>query len=67
MATESSFQAAELAPLGRNGKPEEIAEVVSFLISKKASFVTGSNIVVDGGYSCVDYIMKKESEEFSED
>lgn len=67
MATESSFKAAELAPLGRNGKPSEIAGVVSFLISPKASFITGSNIVVDGGYSCVDYIMKKESEEFSED
>jgi hypothetical protein len=32
-------------------------------LSKEASFITGANIVIDGGYSCVDYIMKKESEE----
>lgn len=63
MATESSYEAAELAPLGRNGKPEEIADLVYFLSTKKASFITGSNIVADGGYSCVDYIMKKESSE----
>lgn len=67
MATESSLEAADLAPLGRNGKPSEIANVVSFLISPKASFITGSNIIVDGGYGCVDYIMRKESQESSAD
>ena len=39
----------ELAPLGRIAQPEEIAEVVVFLLSERASYVTGASIVVDGG------------------
>jgi NAD(P)-dependent dehydrogenase (short-subunit alcohol dehydrogenase family) len=38
-------------PLGRVGKPEEIAATVLFLLSKDASFITGQNICVDGGAS----------------
>ena len=38
-------------PLGRMGKPEEIASVVGFLCSDEATLVNGSNIVVDGGES----------------
>lgn len=38
-------------PLGRIGQPEEVASVVSFLASDAASFVTGTNIVVDGGWT----------------
>jgi NAD(P)-dependent dehydrogenase (short-subunit alcohol dehydrogenase family) len=36
-------------PLGRVGKPEEIARAVLYLASDAASFVTGAAVVVDGG------------------
>ena len=35
-------------PLGRLGTPEEVADVVAFLLSARASWITGANIVVDG-------------------
>jgi 3-oxoacyl-[acyl-carrier protein] reductase len=43
----ASFRAR--APLGRLGRPEEVAEACLFLASERASFITGANLVVDGG------------------
>lgn len=39
-------------PMGRLGKPEEIAYFVKFLVSEENTYLTGQNIVVDGGYTC---------------
>ena len=41
----------EKAVLGRGGQPQEVAEVASFLVSDRASFVTGAIIPVDGGWA----------------
>jgi NAD(P)-dependent dehydrogenase (short-subunit alcohol dehydrogenase family) len=40
---------AERSVLGRLGKPMEIADAIAFLVSEQASFITGSELVVDGG------------------
>jgi len=40
-----------LHPVGRIGKPEEVADAVIWLSSEKSSFITGQTILVDGGYT----------------
>lgn len=40
---------ARLAEKGRLGRPSEIADAVAFLVSDQASFITGSELVIDGG------------------
>lgn len=40
-------------PLGRMGTPNDIAPVVSFLLSEEAKYITGQNIIVDGGWTCI--------------
>ena len=36
-------------PMGRLGKPEEVGDLVAFLASDRASFITGTSVVLDGG------------------
>ncbi|MBC7569925.1 MAG: SDR family oxidoreductase [Spirosoma sp.] len=50
LSPEVKQQLIELHPIGRLGKAEEVAELVIWLCSEKASFVTGSYYPVDGGY-----------------
>jgi 3alpha(or 20beta)-hydroxysteroid dehydrogenase/cyclopentanol dehydrogenase len=38
-------------PLGRPGKPEEVAYAALFLASSESSFITGTSLMVDGGYT----------------
>ncbi len=40
-------------PLGRFAKPSEVANLIKFLSSKECSYITGQNIIIDGGYSII--------------
>ena len=50
LGTETLAALAEDTPAGRLGRPEDIAEIVSFLASDAASFITGQVITSDGGF-----------------
>jgi NAD(P)-dependent dehydrogenase (short-subunit alcohol dehydrogenase family) len=43
-------EASRAEPVGRNAQPEEIANAILFLASDESSFVTGTPLIVDGGY-----------------
>ena len=48
---EYKSQIIKQTPLGRMGKPEEVAKAVKFLVSEKANYITGQVIIIDGGMS----------------
>jgi NAD(P)-dependent dehydrogenase (short-subunit alcohol dehydrogenase family) len=39
-------------PMPRRGEPDDLAEIITFLVSDEARYMTGQNIVVDGGLTC---------------
>lgn len=49
MSQETLESALKLVPLGRKGKPEEIAYAAAFLVSEQAAYITGQVLGVDGG------------------
>lgn len=54
--------AKELNPLKKIGSYTEVADVVLFLLSNKASYINGETITVDGGDMATSYILQKEAE-----
>ncbi|OCA85150.1 SDR family NAD(P)-dependent oxidoreductase [Pseudobacillus wudalianchiensis] len=53
--TEHERIAGENTPMGRNGQPEEVGHLITFLASEQASYITGQLFVVDGGNTIQDY------------
>lgn len=52
-SSEVEGKVAAMVPIGRIGRPEEVAAAVTFLASEESSFVAGAELVVDGGMSQV--------------
>ena len=50
LSAEEMDELSQLVPLGRFAKPEEISKAVLFVASKYNTYITGQNIIVDGGY-----------------
>jgi len=51
LSAEQVARFSKATPLGRVGNPEDVAGAVSFLISDEATFITGAEIIVDGGWT----------------
>jgi NAD(P)-dependent dehydrogenase (short-subunit alcohol dehydrogenase family) len=46
-------RAIESTPMGRSASPDEVARAALFLASEEASFITGAQLMVDGGFTAV--------------
>ncbi|MBQ8615430.1 MAG: SDR family oxidoreductase [Clostridia bacterium] len=51
LSKETIQEIVENTPIGRIGKPKDVASLVEFLVSEKASFITGQIITIDGGFT----------------
>lgn len=60
MADHMPTEADEITPLGRSAQPKEVAELVAFLLSNKASYINCEVIRIDGGYTAVDTTILEE-------
>lgn len=56
-SAEASARILSRTPLRRLGEPDEVAEVVAFLLSDAASYLTGEIVVADGGRMALNYVM----------
>jgi NAD(P)-dependent dehydrogenase (short-subunit alcohol dehydrogenase family) len=52
-AGEKGERAKEAIPVGRFAQPEEIAALIGYLAGEDAAMITGSNVVIDGGFTSV--------------
>lgn len=50
VSPEEQLKIKQTIPLGRFAEPNEIAKLVSFLVSNDNSYITGQNIIIDGGF-----------------
>lgn len=64
MLTEAAIEyAPKMTPLKRMANVQELVDLIIFLSSPKASYISGTTIVFDGGYSQIDYTLKMEAED----
>ena len=54
-STAEEKAAAENTPMGRAGKPQEVADLIAFLASDESTYITGQMIVIDGGNTIQEY------------
>lgn len=63
MLTDAAIEnAPKMTPLGRMADVQELVDLIMFLSSPNASYISGTTIIFDGGYSQIDYTLKKEAE-----